>query len=782
MSRYIAMLAAAVIVIVVLACAGVGADEAGLVAEWRFEDGSGSVAENGSEDGNWGLTPGASGVDGSCGNALRFDRVDTTIFTPTITITGTASDPSGIASVTVNDVLASGASDFCAWDANVTLAMGRNTVTVIATDNDGCNTTETVTVYRIEPFTFVHITDVHIGYTLFDSYKTEAFVRSIEKFADTLQAIKTHNPEFILSPGDLVEYSKEDFFNAYMGISKSLDIPLYNTPGNHDRRGWDPRDDVGLTTYDGIIKNPGDIKPIDDGYRDYYFDKYGYRFIGLDSGADYNVSLPPFLESSDVSTLVSYDRWYDYSPEGDGLKEIQLTGLSGMDSGMPKIIFMHHPAISDSDDKLVTGSLELPVTDNCPPEYGGNDACIAFNRCEFIDYCINNNTDLVLTGHTHRDYVKTLFNEPETHKTWFIQTRSATKDPDPYNYHGYRVIEITDEGIIPHIPDMAEDTLRNTGRYSYSTSYNVLDHSRVYAYVSVGSNITGILPDDTVKREIPDSYYTGVLDELPQIIRCYNEKPDKFKFGLKLLSAGVIEGESVYFNIVIKHQTADMTATYTYEDVVFSASENATAVVDLDPANVNYTMELDYDGDGTIDNTTTPTYSIINHAPNVSIATPAGEQSYDIIIPYNLKDAESDDCTIIAQYSLDNITWHYASVGEGGDAMTNVASTPAGIDYTVVWASGMDLPHTDATVHFRIMPFYDDLAGDYATTDAFFVDNRITGDQNRDGIITPADATIALYLAATCAHNPVADVSGDRQVTSLDALMILQAAAGAIEL
>jgi|LGVF01.1.fsa_nt_gb hypothetical protein len=56
------------------------------------------------------------------------------------------------------------------------------------------------------------------------------------------------------------------------------------------------------------------------------------------------------------------------------------------------------------------------------------------------------------------------------------------------------------------------------------------------------------------------------------------------------------------------------------------------------------------------------------------------------------------------------------------------------------------------------------------------------GDLNSDGILTPADAAIALQLAATGAHNPAADVSGDDRVTSLDALMIMQAAAGSIEL
>ena len=56
------------------------------------------------------------------------------------------------------------------------------------------------------------------------------------------------------------------------------------------------------------------------------------------------------------------------------------------------------------------------------------------------------------------------------------------------------------------------------------------------------------------------------------------------------------------------------------------------------------------------------------------------------------------------------------------------------------------------------------------------------GDLNSDGSITPADAAIALQIAAIGAHNDAADVSGDGAVTSLDALMILQAAAGNIEL
>jgi len=51
------------------------------------------------------------------------------------------------------------------------------------------------------------------------------------------------------------------------------------------------------------------------------------------------------------------------------------------------------------------------------------------------------------------------------------------------------------------------------------------------------------------------------------------------------------------------------------------------------------------------------------------------------------------------------------------------------------------------------------------------------GDLNRDGVVTPADAAIALQMAARGEYSIDADVSGDSMVTSLDALLILQTAA-----
>jgi hypothetical protein len=50
----------------------------------------------------------------------------------------------------------------------------------------------------------------------------------------------------------------------------------------------------------------------------------------------------------------------------------------------------------------------------------------------------------------------------------------------------------------------------------------------------------------------------------------------------------------------------------------------------------------------------------------------------------------------------------------------------------------------------------------------------VKGDLNRDGVVTPADAAIALQMASRGEYSIDADVSGDSMVTSLDALLILQ--------
>ncbi len=71
---------------------------------------------------------------------------NTSTHKPTITTTGTASDASGIASVRVNGLLASGAIDWSIWSAEVALVKGENVIIIIATDGAELTTTAAVTV------------------------------------------------------------------------------------------------------------------------------------------------------------------------------------------------------------------------------------------------------------------------------------------------------------------------------------------------------------------------------------------------------------------------------------------------------------------------------------------------------------------------------------------------------------------------------------------------------------------------------------------------------------
>ena len=71
---------------------------------------------------------------------------------------------------------------------------------------------------------------------------------------------------------------------------------------------------------------------------------------------------------------------------------------------------------------------------------------------------------------------------------------------------------------------------------------------------------------------------------------------------------------------------------------------------------------------------------------------------------------------------------------------------------------------------------------DGSSEEVNFTSIQTRGDLNHDDRITPADAVIALAIVSSGAYNSAADVSGDGCVTSLDALMILQAAAGGVTL
>jgi len=109
--------------------------------------------------------------------------------------------------------------------------------------------------------------------------------------------------------------------------------------------------------------------------------------------------------------------------------------------------------------------------------------------------------------------------------------------------------------------------------------------------------------------------------------------------------------------------------------------------------------------------------------PAAAITTPSGTQSGNVTINYTLTDANSDPCSILAQYSPDGgTTWDTATLGSGGDGTTGLTSSPSGTSHTFVWASATDLGSVlNSNIEFRITPSSASGTGSAATSGIFTV-------------------------------------------------------------
>ena len=129
------------------------------------------------------------------------------------------------------------------------------------------------------------------------------------------------------------------------------------------------------------------------------------------------------------------------------------------------------------------------------------------------------------------------------------------------------------------------------------------------------------------------------------------------------------------------------------------------------------------------------------------------------------------------------------------DPAVNITNTDTGVEwhanttagsnyYQIIYTNGTDLNATEVLRFDATDGVYSSVTDHTVTTDevesgGLFEFNLtlgpIPGDVNGDGDLTTADVAIVLKMAVSGEYSEVADVSGDRAVTSLDAMMILQA-------
>jgi PKD repeat protein len=230
----------------------------------------------------------------------------------------------------------------------------------------------------------------------------------------------------------------------------------------------------------------------------------------------------------------------------------------------------------------------------------------------------------------------------------------------------------------------------------------------LHAYDSIGRHV-GANESGGVDLEIPGAYYSGI-DSRPQKIQIFGT--NDYYFVVEALDQGE-------FNLTTESHTYEETTTVQYEHV---AIENDTKAI-IDPSKEGYSMNVDEEGDNNIDYAVDPTSVETNHPPEVSIIAIVDDVIFkgDISISYTLKDIDNDICNISARYSTDQMIWHDATMGSGGDGTIGLTTSAEGVSHTYVWASGVDLPDISAVVYFEIRPKDGMLDGIYGISNAFYV-------------------------------------------------------------
>ncbi len=212
-------------------------------------------------------------------------------------------------------------------------------------------------------FTFAFLTDIHL----------QPELNAVAGFQMAIDTINQIRPDFVLTGGDLVmdaldqSYGRVDsLYNLYKEVSGHLDMPVYNTVGNHEVYGWH-RDEEGIEEHPEFGKKMFETRM---GERFYSFDHKGWHFIVLD--AIYRGEEGHYIGKIDQEQI----NWL----KSDLLK---------VDSQTPIAMSVHIPFITSST-QLTQGSLAANTE-------GG----VISNSLEVLSLFLEHNLRLVLQGHLH---------------------------------------------------------------------------------------------------------------------------------------------------------------------------------------------------------------------------------------------------------------------------------------------------------------------------------------------------------------------------------------------
>ena len=168
-----------------------------------------------------------------------------------------------------------------------------------------------------QQFTFVQITDIHLD-------AVEEHRAFVEKAVDEINKI---DPDFVVATGDLVLNAEavtisqaKEWFDIYANSISNLDMPVFNTVGNHDV--------VGINYKKDISTEPGYNKEM---YRDYF----GPTYYSFDWGSYHCLFLDP-------NELLDGNQFYKIPDYQVGWLQNDLSYRPGK----PLLVFFHEPTRS----------------------------------------------------------------------------------------------------------------------------------------------------------------------------------------------------------------------------------------------------------------------------------------------------------------------------------------------------------------------------------------------------------------------------------------------------
>ena len=140
---------------------------------------------------------------------------------------------------------------------------------------------ELVSQHQLVPFSFIHITDLHLA---FDGWVlSEPVAATPEVTARTIEEIAQRHPEaaFVVSTGDQTNNGTDEEFGAYLDIASNSPLRIIAIPGNHDHNSID----LDHARREGERFGPGVlVTPYDKflGPRWFSFDHGGVHFVTVD--------------------------------------------------------------------------------------------------------------------------------------------------------------------------------------------------------------------------------------------------------------------------------------------------------------------------------------------------------------------------------------------------------------------------------------------------------------------------------------------------------------------